>query len=118
MIQKRILQPGRVRCLPKDGWAWHDRRFVREFAPALSMDAILVYFFLVSVCDKHGLSFYSDALTAARLHIEPAVVDKARRELLAHDLIAFQAPLTQVLSLPSPRRGGVHSLAEILRSMP
>ena len=69
MIHKRILVPGRVRRPPTDGWSWIDRRFVRDFAPRLSHEAIALYFFLAAVADKDGLSFYHDATVAGRLRI-------------------------------------------------
>ena len=41
----------------------------------------------------------------------------ARDELVVHDLVAYQSPLTQVLSLPELRteRGGPAALRELLR---
>jgi len=99
-----------------------DRRFVREHAARLSRDAVLLYFFLSAVADKHGLSFYGDATLAALLRMPLPALVEARDELLAHDLIAHEARFTQVLSLPSPvqRRpvqpgGGLMQLGAILR---
>jgi hypothetical protein len=121
MIHKRVLNADRVRRPPKGGWSWIDRRFVREFAPRLSHEAIVLYFFLAAVSDKDGLSFYSDATTAVRLRISEAAVIGAREELLAEDLVAYQAPLTQVLSLPWPlvprRRGGMVPLGELFGTL-
>jgi hypothetical protein len=99
-----------------------DRRFVREHAARLSRDAVLLYFFLSAVADKHGLSFYGDATLAALLRMPLPALLEARDELLAHDLIAHEARFTQVLSLPSPVRrragepgGGLMQLGDILR---
>jgi hypothetical protein len=121
MIHKRVLKAQRVRRPPKSGWSWIDRRFVREFAPRLSHEAIVLYFFLAAVSDKDGLSFYRDATTAVRLRLREADVVRAREELLAEDLVAYQAPLAQVLSLPQalvPRRqGGVVQLGELFRAL-
>ena len=50
------LEPERVRTI-KDGFSWIDRRFVREHAPRLCRDEILLYFFLAAVSDRFGLSF-------------------------------------------------------------
>ena len=75
MIQKRLLAPDRVRRPPREGFSWIDRRFLREHAARLSGDAILLYFFLVAVSDKQGLSYYSDPSIAVRLRLhEPSVV--------------------------------------------
>jgi len=60
---------------PADGWSWIDRRFVREHAPRLSHEAILLYFFLAAVSDQNGLSFYREATIAVRLRITCAARD-------------------------------------------
>jgi hypothetical protein len=101
MIQKRVLVARRVRRPPSTGWSWTDRRFVREQASLLSREAMLLYFFLAAVCDGQGVSFYGDAATAALLRMPLDTLVRARDELLAQDLIAWEAPLTQVLSLPT-----------------
>ena len=102
MIRKHILVPQRLRRPPATGWSWIDRRFVREQGDYLSREALLLYFFLASVADRHGLSFYSDARLTCRLRLSQQVLEQAREELLQRDLIAYQLPLVQVLSLPSP----------------
>jgi hypothetical protein len=121
MIHKHILVLDRVRRPPADGWSWIDRRFLREHAPRLSHEAILLYFFLAAVSDKDGLSFYGDATIALRLRMAEAVVVRARDELVAADLVAYRAPLAQVLSLPAAtiqrRGGGLASFGEILRNL-
>lgn len=119
MIEKHILLPDRVRRPPREGFSWVDRRFLRDFAPRLSGDAVFLYFFLAAVSDQHGLSFYREATIALRLRMREEAVVAAREELLSHDLVAYQAPLTQVLSLPRPRvaRGGLSGLRELLRSL-
>jgi hypothetical protein len=117
-----ILVPQRLRRPPATGWSWVDRRFVREHAARLSRDAVLLYFFLSAVADKHGLSFYADVTLAALLRMPLPALVEARDELLAHDLIAHEARFTQVLSLPlSVQRrstepgGGLMQLGAILR---
>jgi hypothetical protein len=102
MIPKRILVPQRLRRPPATGWSWVDRRFLREHGDHLSREALLLYFFLAAVADRHGLSFYSDHTLTGRLHLSPSVLERARQELLDRDLIAHQLPLVQVLSLPNP----------------
>ena len=99
-IQKRILAADRVRRPPRDGFSWIDRRFLREFAVRLSGDAVFLYLFLTAVSDKHGLSYYADTTLALRLRTSEAAILQAREELITYDLVAYQAPLTQVLSLP------------------
>ena len=101
-IQKRILVADRLRRPPATGWSWVDRRFLREHGDQLSREAMLLYLFLAAVADRHGLSFYSDHTLTSRLQLSPQVLEKARQELLDRDLIAYQLPLVQVLSLPTP----------------
>ena len=119
MIKKRVLVANRVRRPPAEGFSWIDRRFLRDYAERLSGDAVMLYFFLSAVSDKHGLSFYSDSSMASRLRMGEEAIVAAREELLVHDLVAHQPPLTQLLSLPPARvaRGGLNALRELARSL-
>ncbi len=103
MPEKRPLVSDRIRRPPAEGWSWVDRGFLREHASALSRDAILLYFFLAAVSDRHGLSFYRDSTVAVRLRLSEQAVVAARNELVGHDLVVHAVPLTQVLSLPRRR---------------
>jgi hypothetical protein len=120
--RKTILVPTRLRRPPATGWSWMDRRFVREHMAYVSQEAVLLYFFLAAVADKHGLSFYGDGTIAALLRMPTAALIQAREELLAQDLIAHDARSTQVLSMPPPREHrrpepgqGLKLLGDILR---
>ena len=118
MIHKHVLLTDRVRRPPKSGFSWVDRRFVHHFAPQLSQEAILLYFFLASVSDKQGLSYYRDDSLASRLRIRQADLLEARDELIRHDLVVFESPLTQVLSLPHAQRrqqSGLHAFGELFQ---
>lgn len=103
MIEKRVLIADRVRHPPAEGFSWIDRRFLRTHASKLTGEAILLYFFLAAVSDKHGLSFYGDSTIAVRLRMREKHVAAAREDLLTHDLVAYRPPLTQVLSLSDGR---------------
>ncbi len=122
MTQKPILVPTRVRRPPVTGWSWVDRGFIREHMAYLSGEAVLLYFFLSAVADKHGLSFYGDGTLAALLRMTVPALIQAREELLSRDLIAHETRFTQVLSLPPPRQRrpgdpgqGLMQLGDILR---
>ena len=122
MIPKRILVPERLRRPPSTGWSWLDRRFLCEHAEHLSREAVLLYLFLCGVADRHGLSFYGDDALVTRLRLTKPILEQAREELLARDLIAHQLPLIQVLSLPlsgvsrRPEPGqGLMQLGELFR---
>jgi hypothetical protein len=121
MIHKQVLVPDRVRRPPTAGWSWIDRRFLRERAPRLTHEAIVLYFFLAAVSDKDGLSFYGDASIAVRLRMTEAAVVRARDELVREDLVAYRAPLVQVLSVPRAvverRGGGLVHFGEMLRTL-
>lgn len=110
-VRKRILVKGRVRKPPREGWSWIDRRFLQDHSPSVSREATLLYFFLAAVSDRDGLSYYGDIAISARLRLEEVVVGRARDELEARDLVVYEPPLYQVLSIPSPesRRRGVDS---------
>jgi len=117
-----ILVPARLRRPPATGWSWVDRRFVRQHMDHLSRDAVLLYFFLAAVADRHGVSFYGDGTLATLLRMPLPALIAARNELLSRDLIAHEARFTQVLALlpPGQRRGcqpggGLMQLGEILR---
>jgi hypothetical protein len=100
-IHKHPLVPDRIRRPPSEGWAWIDRRFFQAYAPRLEQESLLLYVFLVSVGDKDGLSYYGDITIAGRLRLSAETVARARSELIEKDLIAFERPLYQVLSLPA-----------------
>jgi len=115
-VEKRLIDPTRVRRI-REGFSWIDRRFVRDgWIERLERDEILLYFFLVAVADKDGLSYFSDARMSALLRIELESLRRARSRLVDLGLLAYQVPLTQVLSLDEakPRDGGMSSLAELL----
>jgi hypothetical protein len=122
MTRKPILVPSRLRRPPRTGWSWVDRRFFREHMAYLSREAVLLYFFLAAVADKHGLSFYSDGALVIQLRMTLSNLVEARDELLGRDLIAHETRWTQVLSLPpcgQHRRHepgqGLMALGDILR---
>jgi hypothetical protein len=59
-----------------------------------------LYLFLVTVADACGLSYYSEASLCRRLQMDAGRLARARRDLIALDLIAYDPPLYQVLSVP------------------
>jgi ABC-type cobalamin transport system ATPase subunit len=80
---------------------------------------------LVTVSDAEGLSYYSDVAICRRLHLQAEELQRARAQLRQADLIAYQRPLYQVLSLGDPgpatvgpsseRTGQTQSVADVLR---
>lgn len=110
-------RPDRRRCI-RGSFSWIDHRFLREgFDQGLTRLEKLLYFVLVAVSNQDGVSFYSDARLAELLDARfPHELDGARKELVARDLIAYEAGIYQVLDLPvgSPKkvRDGSPSLAD------
>lgn len=100
--RKYPLKKDRIRQPPPEGWSWIDRRFLREKASRLERDAIFLYFFLAAVSDRDGLSYWGDPSIGRVLRMTEAAVARAREALEREDLIAYQAPLYQVLSIPGP----------------
>ena len=125
-IKKHLLRPERVREVPRS-FSWIDHRLIRDgHLLRLQPPEILLYFFLVLVGDQHGLSYYSLRSIARYLKLPPEQIDSARTRLCHRSLIAYEAPLYQVLSIParpepmpdtaSGRRGGdADSVGEILQ---
>ena len=118
-VVKRVLCPERLRRVPPQ-FSWIDHRLVRDrHIGRCSANALALYLFLVTVADGQGLSYYGDASISQRLPLDEAAVIRARQELIAARLIAYQKPLYQVLSLEpaQPRIGKPLSLGEILQQV-
>jgi hypothetical protein len=96
---KHLLDPHRVRRVPSQ-FSWLDHRLVRQnHLTRASACAWGLYLVLVTVGDEHGLSYYADRTLARLLSLSEEALGQARRELLAAGLIAYEAPLYQVLGL-------------------
>ena len=100
MIKKKILNDNRVRRI-SGSFGFIPHRFLTDgFLIALDQHQLLLYFFLVLVSDRYGLSYYGyDSIcTALGLSLEQYI--EARDSLIEKDLIAFDGTLFQVLQLP------------------
>lgn len=96
---KQIIDSERVRRVPAQ-FSWVDHRLVRNNhllrAPAGAWGLYLV---LITVGDEQGLSYYADRTLARLLSFSEPALAQARRDLLAAGVIAYEAPLYQVLGL-------------------
>ena len=100
MYQKRILNPSRVRKI-KGSFSWIDHSFITGgFLRDLSAVEILLYFFLVTVSDRNGISFYHEDKICSLLKIGLVSLGEARDVLISKSLLAYEYPIYQVLSLP------------------
>lgn len=99
MIKKRLLMPGRARRIPAH-FSWIDHRLIRhELLNRCQSEAWGLYLVVVSVADAQGLSYYSDAALGRMLHLEPALLEQAREQLVEAGVLAYEKPLYQVLDL-------------------
>ena len=127
-MQKRLLVPSRVRRVPRQ-FSWVDQRLVRDrYITRCDPEALALYLFLVTVADARGLSFYADASIGRLLSRSAQRLEQARDGLVGAELIAYEAPLYQVLALepstptpalaraPSPHAAGeLRAMREVLR---
>ena len=91
------VDPTRVRTVPGH-FAWIDHR-LRDRLRELSLEEIALLCFLHLAADKSGLSFWSDAMIARKLHLGEGDVIQARFRLVAKGLVAYRYPLYQILPL-------------------
>jgi hypothetical protein len=97
---KQVLRPERLRRVPEQ-FSWVDQGLVRRhFIDRCEARTAALYLFLVTVADAHGLSYYGESTLGTRLHLSHEELVAARAQLIAIELLAYQAPLYQVLALP------------------
>jgi hypothetical protein len=81
-------------------FSWIDQALVkRHLIDRCDARAAALYLFLVTVADAQGLSYYGSATLMLRLHLSAEDLSAARRQLLDLDLVAYEAPLYQVLAI-------------------
>jgi hypothetical protein len=117
-----------VRQVPRQ-FSWIDQRLVRDrHITRCDPEALALYLFLVTVADARGLSFYADASIGRMLSLPAQRLQEARAALIRAGLIAYEAPLYQVLALepsaPTPpalrapsscATGELRTMREVLR---
>jgi hypothetical protein len=128
MRPKTLIIPERQRVLAPP-FAWVDRRFLLNgFLEGLAPQENLLYFFLVLVADRDGLSFYNYDKICQLLKLDVDDYIQARNGLVDKQLIAFDGRQFQLLALPKaalsktrpPQRCGpspeqeAHVLADVL----
>jgi|GEM_PF-262928 len=100
MVAKSPIIPELKRVLTPP-FAWIDRRFLfNGFLAELSSQENLLYFFLVLVADRDGLSFYSYDKICQLLKFDVDEYIAARNGLIERNLIAFDGRQFQLLTLP------------------
>lgn len=95
------LLPERVRTIG-GSFAFIEHRFLRHgFWTSLTHHELLLYFFLIMVADRQGLSFYAYDKICSLLVMSVDEYILARDSLINKDLLAFDGTFFQVLSLPA-----------------
>lgn len=110
--QSYIINNKRIRKI-SGSFSWIEHRFITGgFLDALSTIEILLYFFLVAVSDRYGVSFYHDERICHLLKIDLSSLGEARENLIQRSLLAYNYPVYQVLALP-PRVSALPTAQEI-----
>jgi len=99
-ITKKAVLPDRVRKI--DGsFSFIPHKFVTKgFFSSLNQHELLIYFLLIIVGDRQGLSYYSQDKLCIMLRMSIDDFIAARNGLIDKSLIAFDGFMFQVLSLP------------------
>lgn len=119
MIQKKILNPKRVRRI-NGGFSFIGHRFLTDgFVSALNQHELLLYLFLILASDRQGLSYYAYDAICSLLEMTVEQYIEARNSLMEKDLIAFDGTLFQVLELPakapSVKQTGAKDLIDLVK---
>jgi hypothetical protein len=85
-------------------FSWVDHALVQQrLIDRCDARSAALYLFLVTVADAQGLSYYGSQTLAKRLGMSAEELAAARARLIELDLLAYEAPLYQVLALPHGR---------------
>lgn len=102
MRKPTLLRPDRLRDIRQTSFGWVDHNFLHHgYLRCLTQDELLLYYFLITVADRHGVSFYDYERICQWLKMELDPYLRARHRLCERSLIAYQEGLFQVLSLPA-----------------
>lgn len=100
MLRKKIIVPHRVRRI-SGSFAFLPHRFISDgFMKSLGADELLLYYFLVTVADQNGISYYGPKRICSLLKMDYGQYVNARDLLMVRDLIAYDETFFQVLELP------------------
>ena len=101
MISKQPIQTNRIRKI-SGSFSWIDHRILSTgFLESMSIQEIVLYFFLILVGDKNGISFYHYDKVCKLLKINLDEYIQARNQLIKKSLVAYDQSKFQVLELPS-----------------
>jgi len=91
----------RIRNIRQCTFGWVDHNFLHQgFLNRLTAEELLLYYFLITVADRNGISFYDYERICQFLKLDLERYLEARDRLCQRSLIAFENSVFQVLSLP------------------
>ena len=125
MMDRTIICNDRLRKI-EGGFGFIEHRFIHAgYLQELSKEEMLLYFFLASVSDKNGISFYGTQRSLSLLKLEEGEYYQALAGLEQKDYLIREGNKIQLLSLPalpdknvsvfSQRKGRPLSIREILQ---
>ena len=95
------IMPDRMRNIRQSTFGWVNHNFLHDgHLNRLSQEELLLYYFLITVADRNGVSFYDYERICQLLKLDLDAYLRARDHLCQRSLIAFQQGVFQVLSLP------------------
>ena len=101
MHNHKPIFPDRIRNIRHCTFGWVDHNFLhRGFLNRLSQEELLLYYFLITVADRNGVSFYDYERICQLLKLKLDDYLRARDRLCQRSLIAYHDGIFQVLSLP------------------
>jgi hypothetical protein len=104
MSNSKTILPDRIRNIRHCTFGWVDHNFLhRGFLVRLSQEELRLYYFLITVADRNGVSFYDYERICQLLKLKLDDYLRARDRLCQHSLIAYHDGIFQVLSLPEER---------------
>ena len=91
----------RIRNIRDCSFGWVDHNFLHKgFLNRLSQQELLLYYFLITVADRNGVSFYDYERICQFTKLELNDYITTRNQLCERSLIAVKDGIFQVLSLP------------------
>lgn len=117
MLKPKPIIVDHIRNIRECTFGWVDHNFLHYgYLNRLSQEELLLYYFLITVADRQGVSFYDYERICQFLKLELDQYITARNRLSNRSLIAFKDGIFQVLSLPPKQKVRPTSLFHQSRS--
>lgn len=108
MVSRTPIDPYRIRKIV-GSFSWLDHRLLHNgYLATMAPQEMLLYFFLVLVGDRQGVSFYSYDKICTLLKLDLERLLWARDRLVRKSLIACKSGRFQVLQIPEQRKPLAH----------